>query len=440
MLDLLGDDTEVPCLDGRPRRYVNLDYAASAPMLAAAWEAVEAFMPWYSSVHRGTGVKSQVATAAYEDARADVAAFVGARPDDDVVFVRNTTEAINVLSNSLPAGTRVLSTPVEHHANMLPWRRHDLRTLPFPASADELLDHVEAELRRRPADLLAVTGASNVTGEVWPVAALARIAHDHGAELFVDAAQLAPHRPIDMAASGIDHLAFSGHKLYAPLGAGALVGGVREGEPLIHGGGAVRLVTLDEVIWESTPERYEAGSPNVVGVVALGAACRALAGLGMHTVAAHERALARRLWAALDQIPGLRSYTLWPEGSVDRVGVATFNLDGYRHPLLAAVLSAEHAIGVRHGCFCAHPLIAHLLDLSQPELDRLSRAIGAGGRPALPGAVRASIGLGTTGADLTRLTGALADIAARGPRRSYEYLPGHDEYRPADDRRRMLAA
>jgi selenocysteine lyase/cysteine desulfurase len=243
-----------------------------------------------------------------------------------------------------------------------------------------------------------------------------------------------------MAASGIDHLAFSGHKLYAPLGAGALVGGVREGEPLIHGGGAVKLVTLDDVIWESTPERYEAGSPNVVGVVALGAACRALAGLGMHTVAAHERALARRLWAALDQIPGLRSYTLWPEGSVDRVGVATFNLDGYRHPLLAAVLSAEHAIGVRHGCFCAHPLIARLLDVSQPELDGLHRAIGAGGRPALPGAVRASIGLGTTGADLTRLTGALADIAARGPRRSYEYLPGHDEYRPADDRRRMLAA
>ena len=439
MLELLGDDTEVPCLDGRPRRYVNLDYAASAPMLAAAWEAVQAFMPWYSSVHRGTGVKSQLATAAYEDARGDVAAFVGARADDSVVFVRNTTEAINVLSASLPAGTRVLSTPVEHHANMLPWRRHDLRLLPFATSADELLELCEDELRRRPVDLLAVTGASNVTGEVWPVAALAEIAHAHGAELFVDAAQLAPHRPIDMAASGIDHLALSGHKLYAPLGAGALVGRVPDGEPLIHGGGAVRLVTLDDVIWDGTPERYEAGSPNVVGVVALGAACRALSRLGMATVAAHERSLARRLWATLEQVPGLRTYTLWPAGSVDRVGVAAFNLDGIRHPLLAAVLSAEHAIGVRHGCFCAHPLIVRLLGLSDAEVQGLRQAIKAGGHPALPGAVRASLGLGATGADVARLTAALADIAARGPRRRYEYVPEHDEYRPADDRR-MLAA
>jgi selenocysteine lyase/cysteine desulfurase len=380
-----------------------------------------------------------VATAAYEDARGDVAAFVNARPDDAVVFVRNTTEAINVLSASLPPGTRVLSTPVEHHANMLPWRRHDLRTLPFPSSADELLDLTATELRRRPVDLLAVTGASNVTGEVWPVAALADLAHEHGAELFVDAAQLAPHRPIDMAASGIDHLAFSGHKLYAPLGAGVLVGRSHAGEPLVHGGGAVRLVTLDEVIWARTPERYEAGSPNVVGVIALAAACRALAQLGMDVVAAHERALSRRLWASLERIPGLSAYTLWPAGSVDRVGVATFNLDGLRHPLVAVALSAEHAIGVRHGCFCAHPLIAHLLDLSCAEVERLRRAIRAGERPPLPGAVRASIGLGTTGADLARLTNALADLAARGPRRRYEYVAEHDEYRPADDRR-MLAA
>ena len=201
----------------------------------------------------------------------------------------------------------------------------------------------------------------------------------------------------------------------------------------------MRLVTLDEVIWDGVPERYEAGSPNVVGVVALGAACRALSKLGMATVAAHERALARRLWAALEQIPGLRPYTLWPAGSVDRVGVATFNLDGYRHPLLAAILSAEHAIGVRHGCFCAHPLITRLLGLSSADGQRLRRAVKAGERPALPGAVRASLGLGSTDSDIARLTGALADIAERGPRRRYEYVADHDEYRPADDRR-LLAA
>ena len=204
--------------------------------------------------------------------------------------------------------------------------------------------------------------------------------------------------PIDMAAAGIDFLALSGHKLYAPFGAGVLVGDarpLRERAPLLHGGGAIELVTLDDVIWADAPERHEAGSPNVVGAVALAAACRALLDLGMDAVAAHERALAARACgSALPSVPGLRRLTLWPD-EVDRVGVATFTLEGYRHPLLAAILSAEHAIGVRHGCFCAHPLMTRLLGVPDAEVDRLAAELRAGRRPALPGAVRASVGLGT---------------------------------------------
>jgi selenocysteine lyase/cysteine desulfurase len=167
-----------------------------------------------------------VSTAAFEDARDSVSRFVGAGDDQAVIFVRNTTEATNVLAAALPAGARVLSSPAEHHANMLAWRRHDIRSLPFTASADELCEACERELQAAwpRIDLLAVTAASNVTGEVWPLEALAEIAHRHGAAFFVDAAQLAPHRPLDMAATGIDFLALSGHKLYAPFGAGALVG------------------------------------------------------------------------------------------------------------------------------------------------------------------------------------------------------------------------
>src|SRR5687767_7073617 len=317
---LLGADLDVPCIDGRPRRYVNLDYAASTPVMADVWAAVEAFVPWYSSVHRGSGVKSQVSTAAFEDSREDVKTFVGARADDEVVFVRNTTEAINVLAAALPAGSRVLSSPVEHHANMLPWRRHDLQLLPFTSTPDELLEACERALRERRTDLVAVTGASNVTGEVWPLAQLAELTHRHGAELFVDAAQLAGHRPIDMAGSGIDLLALSGHKLYAPFGAGALIGPertLRGGAPLLQGGGAVELVTLDEVVWAGVPERHEAGSPNVVGVVALAAACRRLREYGMEAIAAHEQALADRLWGALEDVPGLRMHRLWPSGPVE---------------------------------------------------------------------------------------------------------------------------
>ena len=433
---LLGADTEVMCADGRARRYVNLDYAASTPALPEVWSAVEAFMPWYSSVHRGSGIKSQVATEAFEGARAVVAEFVGAPASDDVVFVRNTTEAINVLAAALPAGARVLSTPVEHHANMLPWRRHDLRTLPFPESADALCAACEDALRTaRPAfDLVAVTGASNVTGEVWPLARLADIAHRHGARLFVDGAQLVPHRPLDMAADGIDFVALSGHKLYAPFGAGALVGPVsRVGDagPLLHGGGAVKLVTLDDVVWCDAPERHEAGSPNVVGVVALGAACRALGALGMDAVAAHERALADRLRCGLASVPGLEQLALWHGDDVDRVGVATFALPGYRHPLLAAILSAEHAIGVRHGCFCAHPLITRLLGIPAGEVRRLRAALRAGGTPPLPGAVRASLGLGTTAEEVDLLIGALDDVARHGPALRYVHVAERDEYLPA---------
>jgi selenocysteine lyase/cysteine desulfurase len=431
----------VPCIDGRTRRCVNLDYAASTPVMAGVLAAVQDFLPWYSSVHRGSGYKSQLATAAYEAARGAVAEFVGAR-DGTVVFVRNTTEAINVLAAALPAGARVLSTSVEHHANMLPWRRHDVTVLPIPSSVSELVERCEHALRAAPSriDLVAVTGASNVTGEVWPLAQLAAVAHHHGAELFVDAAQLAPHRPIDMVAAGVDYLALSGHKLYAPFGAGALVAcgrALERGEPLLHGGGAIELVTLDDVVWADAPERHEAGSPNVVGAVALGTACRILGDVGMDAVAAQERVLSARLEAGLARVAGLRRLELWSDPTVDGVGLATFNLDGYRHPLLAAILSAEHAIGVRHGCFCAHPLLVHLLGVPSRELDRLGTELRAGGRPALPGAVRASFGLGTTAQDIDRLVDALAQIAGAGPRWGYVHDGALDEYRPALEKRAL---
>jgi len=183
-------------------------------------------------------------------------------------------------------------------------------------------------------------------------------------------------------------------------------------EPLLQGGGAIKFVTEDDVVWADAPERYEAGSPNVIGIVALAAACRRLRAVGMDAVAEHERRIAARLWAGLLTVPGVRTLSLWP-GAADRVGVATFNLDGYRDIELAALLSAEHAIGVRHGCFCAHPLMTRLLGIPDAQSDRLHAELRAGGDPELPGAVRASIGLGTTEADVDTLVGALHEVAQR---------------------------
>ena len=437
---LVGADLEVPLATVVRRRYVNLDAAASTPAMRPVLDAVERALPWYSSVHRGAGFTSQVSTRLYEAARETVARFVGARPTDTVIFVRNTTDAVNHLAHSLrvPEGRVVLTTAVEHHENMLPWRRvGPVVTLPPPPSPAALVEAVRAALRdpSRPVSIVAVTGASNVTGEILPIAEIAALAHEHGALIAVDAAQLAPHRRIDMAASGIDCLSLSGHKMYAPFGAGALVAptSLLEGcEPLLAGGGAVDFVTLDDVLWTALPDRLEAGSPNVIGAVALAAACRALSAIGMDAVAAHERSLAVRLWTALARVPGVEMLTQWAPGTVDRVGVATFNLAGYRDPLLAAVLSAEHAIGVRHGCFCAHPLMTNLLGVPDGEARRLHAELRAGRHPRLPGAVRASIGLGTTTADIDRLVGALHEIAASGPRFAYVHMPEHDEYRSAE--------
>jgi selenocysteine lyase/cysteine desulfurase len=398
---------------------LNLDYAATTPALRAALEAVEAFLPHYGSVHRGGGRRSAAATEAYELARRSVASFVGCPPGSSVIFVRNTTEAANLLAAALPRDSVVLCTPFEHHANLLPWRIHDVRHLPFSRSAADFLDDVErslerASLERRPVELLAVSGASNVSGEVMPLHELVVVAHAYGARVFVDAAQLAPHRPIDIGAEGIDFLAFSGHKLYAPFGVGALIvrdEALAEGLPLLRGGGAVQLVSLDDVAWGPLPHRYEAGTPNTVGAVALGAACRALSGHGMDRIREGEQELSDRLWDGLERIPGIELLRMW-DVAEDRVGVATFTVDGIDPRAVAEELAGRFGIAVRSGAFCAHPLVAHLLGVSRDETAALFDGIARGEEIRVPGAVRASLGIGVTSAGVERLLSALELIAA----------------------------
>jgi selenocysteine lyase/cysteine desulfurase len=453
---LVGADVEVPLVTGGSRRYVNLDYAASTPALQAVTDGIAEALPWYSSVHRGAGFKSQVSTELYERARESVRAFFGARADDTVVITRNTTDAINLLASALPEGATVLAFAVEHHANLLPWRhgtrRGRVRYLPVPEGPDDLLGALDAALRDERAGgtapdgtpragsgpiLVATTGASNVTGEIWPVSRVAALAHAHDARLMIDGAQLAPHVPIDLAGDGIDYLAISGHKLYAPFGAGALLGRrdwLEATEPFLWGGGAVRFVTLRDVLWAPLPDRQEAGSPNVIGAVALGIACATLGAIGMDHVAAEELAFHARARARLAAIPGLDLYRTW-SFDLPHIGLLTFNLAGYDHSHLAAALSAEHGIGVRHGCFCAHPLLLHLLHIDEAAASAIREDLRAGGHPAMPGAVRMSFGLGTTGADIDAAADALERIAAEGPRWTYRQSRVTGEWEPHPDPR-----
>ena len=440
---LSGAGIEVPLADGSSRPYVNLDCAASTPALEPVVDAVNAALPWYSSVHRGAGHLSQVSTRLYEAARQAVASFVRARPGDSVVFVRNTTDAINHLAACLrvPPGATVLSIEIEHHANMLPWRRlGPVEYLPPPRSAADLLASIEAALSAAAGQVavLAVTGASNVTGEVMPVAEMAALAHAHGALISVDAAQLAPHRAIDMAAMDIDCLALSGHKMYAPFGAGALVVRtelVADAEPLLAGGGAVDFVTVDDVLWTGMPDRLEAGSPNVMGAVALGVAATTLAGIGMDRIAEHERELMLRCEAGLSSMPRVKRLRLWDAPEVDRLGVVTFVVEGMHHALVAAILSAEHAIGVRHGCFCAHPYITRLLGIDAVAADSVRNSLRRGERAGIPGAVRASFGIGTNAKDIDSFLEALGEIIDSGPRLEYLQDEHTGDFLPLADAR-----
>jgi len=427
-VDLVTRNISVPCVDGVARRYVDLDYAASTPALQAVADTVEEFLPWYASVHRGHGYRSLVAMDWFEEARQSVARFVDARDDDVVVFVANTTDATNLLSAALTPGSRILGSPAEHHANLLPWRVHRLELLPFTDSPAGLVEACREALTagRGEIRLVALSGASNVTGEIAPIVELAAVAHEHGAELFVDAAQLAPHRPVSLAGSGVDYVAFSGHKLYAPYGSGALVGrreGLRDGEPFRKGGGAATRVGLDGVQWAEPPARYEAGSPNVVGAVALGAACRAL-GAAWPEIVTHERAIAQRLHEGLDRIEGLRRLRQWPVS--EALGVASFTLRGYEDDQLATILAAEWAIGVRQGRFCAHPLVEHLTGASSGRRTARDRPVGA---------VRASTGLGTRPDDVDALVDALRSVVAEGPRWRYSFAESPDRWSPVPDPR-----
>jgi selenocysteine lyase/cysteine desulfurase len=401
--ELVGTDLRVPLVTGGWVRAANLDLAASAPALRAVADHVADVLPHHASVHRGAGYASQVCTAVVERGRDAVAAFVGAREDDVVVFTRNTTDALNLLAGCVPGP--VLRLDLEHHATLLAWRSG--RVLAAAPTADETLDRLAEALISEPFALVAVTGASNVTGEVPPLRRIVELAHAVGARVVVDAAQLAPHRRVDLAATGADYLALSGHKLYAPYGAGALVGRrdwLDAGEPYLAGGGATAAVSgSGEPTWAAAPARHEAGTPNVLGVAALAQACRVLAGVVDSAAPAHERALLGRLTAGLDAIAGVHPLRIWPDAP-DRVAVASFVVDGVPAGLVAAYLSAEHGIAVRDGKFCAHPLV-----------DRIA---GAGG------AVRASLGLGTTADDVERLLDALRALVERGPQWDYAVVDG----------------
>ncbi|MFJ9723466.1 aminotransferase class V-fold PLP-dependent enzyme [Streptomyces sp. NPDC101209] len=432
-LPVLGRDVTVPLVTGGEVTYAALDYAASAPALQRVWDDVAAYAPYYGSVHRGAGYLSQLSTDLFENARETVAGFLDCRADDQVVFTRSTTDSLNLLARALPAGCRVFVFETEHHASLLPWQDAQVTYLDAPRTPAQAVATLERALAERdphgPA-LVCVTGASNVTGELWPVRELAAAAHAHGARIVLDAAQLAPHHPVSVRDLDVDWVAFSGHKLYAPFGAGVLAGRadwLRAADPYLAGGGASRKVTRREdggvdVEWHESAARHEAGSPNVIGAYAVASACKALTEAGFDSLVARERYLIGKVRDGLAEVPQVKVLSLFGDDA-ERVGVISFVVEGWNSSHFAAALSAEYGIGVRDGLFCAHPLVRTLLG-SAP------RAQGECGAPeAAPGekslnAIRVSFGAGTPDEHVERFVGAVRELVSAGAKWTYRTQDG----------------
>ncbi|MGH2454793.1 MAG: SufS family cysteine desulfurase [Candidatus Limnocylindria bacterium] len=387
-------------LTGNGKRLVFLDAAASAPKPRAVIDAVaDTYAHHYANVHRGIYELSEDATARFEGARRKAAAFIGAPSEREVVFVRNATEAINLVAYSwgranVRAGDRILTTQLEHHANIVPWQQLAAETgasVDYVAITDDGrldLDDLRAKLAAGP-KLVAVAQVSNALGTINPVAEITAMAHAAGALVLVDAAQSVPHMAVDVQSIGCDFLALSGHKMLGPSGVGLLWGRralLDAMPPFLTGGSMIIRVTLEGAEWNEVPHKFEAGTPAIAEAVGLGAAIDYLTALGMDAVREHERWLFELAWAALGDIPGVRR--LGPDDPDLHAGVISFVLDGI-HPHDVATIFDHEGVAVRAGHHCAQPVMARY---DVPATTRASFYVynDADDVEALAGAVRAA--------------------------------------------------
>lgn len=398
---VVGSNSLVRLNNGNSVHYINFDNAATTPPFQAVLKEIVEFSPIYSSVHRGTGYKSIVSSSIYEEGRDVVLDFVGGDRDyHTVVFLKNTTECINKLSYRLNDTLKdkvVLTTYMEHHSNILPWKyKYNTDFVEIDSHGRLCLEDLEFKLKlyKGKVGLVTVTGASNVTGYTNPIYIIAKLCHKYGAEILVDGAQLIPHSKFLMKSiddpEHIDYLVFSGHKMYAPFGTGVLVA---PRKTFIHGfseqlgGGTVKFVSTKDTIWAEPPQKEEAGTPNLMGVVALTTSIKTLQILGMKKIEEYERSLTRY---ALDLLKDIPRIILYDDFDIEnKVSIVSFNMDGIGHSELAALLSKEGGIALRNGCFCAQPYIQRLLKMSDEDIEKYKVNEGL----PRPGMVRISFGL-----------------------------------------------
>ena len=383
---------------GKPVAY--LDSGASAQRVLASIQAVDRYeRTSHSNVHRGSHTLSAEATAAYEGARATVADHLGAADRREVIFVRNATEAINVVARAwgdanVGAGDRIVLTEMEHHSNIVPWQQlaervgAEIDWVPVDGDTGLLDMDAYAALLERGPRLVAVTHVSNVLGTENPLAEISRLAHEAGALVLADGAQAAPKMTVDVAELGVDFYAVTGHKLYAPTGIGALwakLDLLRAMPPFLGGGSMIRKVTREGTTYADPPARFEAGTPAIAQAIGMASALRWMDSVGMEAIREHEQETAAYALEQLGEVPGLRIFG--PAASPERLGPVSFELEGVHAHDVSEILD-RHGVAVRAGHHCAQPL-----------MDRLG----------IPATARASFGVYTTPEEIDRLVEGLHD-------------------------------
>ncbi|KAJ3286422.1 hypothetical protein HDU79_006480 [Rhizoclosmatium sp. JEL0117] len=408
------------------KRCINLDNGASTQPTLVVMNAVNNFMKYYSSAHRGSGFKSQITTWAYEEARVGLLRFVQAKEDQHLcIFTKNTTESVNLLAARFPFVKErnvILISSMEHHSSDLPWRKTGHTIVYIAINKDGTLDMDDLQnkvsMYGNSLALVCVSGASNVTGILNPIYKVARIAHSVGAQVYIDCAQLVSRRAIDVKdlddPEHLDYIAFAGHKMYAPFGSAVLIGrkdAFSGGTPFLDGGGAVNIVTLVNVTYKEGAEKEEAGSPNTVGAYAMFIASKQLQQITFSAIENHERALMEYALPKLQKIPGLKLAGGYPVDLGTRGGVISFTIDNIHFNLVAAILGTEFDIAVRAGCFCAHPYVMQLLEFpgylqsAEDVEDFIRKDINN-----KIGYIRLSFGLGNTFTDVDLVVDALKKI------------------------------
>ena len=414
---VVGVDEPVELKDGTTRPLINFDNAATTPPLKPVMKAVDDEMNMYGSIGRGFSQKSNHSTDLYNDTRELVMDFVGADPNVYTCFyVNNTTDGLNKLASALVESEDdlVLATRIEHHANDLPWRE---RCKVVYAEVDEkgriIYEDIEKLLTEYDGKIkyVCVTAASNVTGYVTDVHRVAKMAHEHGAKIIVDGAQIVAHRQFSMKGEtpeeDIDFFVFSAHKMYSPYGGGAVVGPweiLNEHMPEFYGGGIVNIVRDYQQSYKYAPDSYEAGSPNYAGVVGLGEAIRVLQEIGFDDIEAHERALVKKLVDGLSKFDNIIIYGDY-ENLEDRVGVVTFNFTDLNSFVLARTLSEEFGVATRRGAFCAHPYVWRLMGISDEEAEGFENCVDVN----TPGMIRISLGIYNTEEEVDQFLAMLPD-------------------------------